>query len=151
MIYLRREYSQGEFVISTDPSRLDLRWIHGYLTNEAYWAKGIQFEVFLKSVTNSRCYGVYHGSAQVGFGRVISDFATLAYLADVFIAEKYRGQGLGKWLVGSIMTDPELRNLRRWMLLTLDAHGLYEQYGFESVIHPENVMEKVFKEKSVHS
>lgn len=140
-----REFSQGEFTISSDPVRLDLVWIHDYLANEAYWARGISYQVFQESVENSLCFGVYYQSAQVGFGRVISDYATFAYLADVFIDENQRGKGLGKWLVECILEYPELQGLRRWMLLTSDAHGLYEQYGFSPVLRPGNVMEKVAK------
>jgi GNAT superfamily N-acetyltransferase len=140
-----REFLQGEFTISSDPVRLDLVWIHDYLTNEAYWARGISYKVFQKSVENSLCFGVYYQSSQVGFGRVISDYATLAYLADVFIDENQRGKGLGKWLVECILEYPELQGMRRWMLLTSDAHGLYEQYGFSPVLRPGNVMEKVAK------
>jgi len=137
-----REFSRGEFVISSDPAKLDLVWIHNYLTNEAYWARGISYRVFEKSVENSLCFGVYHEFEQVGFGRVISDYATFAYLADVFIAENHRGQGLGKWLLECIIGYPELQDLRRWMLLTKDAHGLYGQYGFIPARNPERVMEK---------
>lgn len=138
-----REFKQGNFTISTDPSRLDLPWIHNYLTNEAYWARGITFPVFQRSVENALCFGVYHRSKQVGFGRVISDYATFAYLADVFIDEGYRRQGLGKWLVECIRSYPELQGLRRWMLVTSDAHGLYQQFGFKSLEHPERMMEIV--------
>lgn len=142
-----REFSRGEFVISSDPVRLDLVWIHDYLTNEAYWARGISYQVFQKSVENSLCFGVYYQSSQVGFGRVISDYATFAYLADVFIDENQRGKGLGKWLVECILEYPELQGLRRWILLTSDAHGLYEQYGFKPVLRPGNVLEKSAKFK----
>ena len=141
-----REFIREDFVISTDPSRLDLPWIHNYLANEAYWARGIPFPVFHKSVENSLCFGVYYQTAQVGFGRVISDYATFAYLADVFIAEQYRRRGLGKWLVDCILGYPELQGLRRWMLVTSNAHGLYEQQGFKPLLHPENVLELVAKE-----
>jgi len=137
-----REFSRGEFVISSDPAKLDLVWIHNYLTNEAYWARGISYQVFLKSVEKSLCFGVYRKIEQVGFGRVISDYATFAYLADVFIAENHRGQGLGKWLLECILGYPELQDLRRWMLLTKDAHGLYGQYGFIPMSNPGRVMEK---------
>ena len=139
-----REFKQGDFTISTDPSHLDLPWIHNYLANEAYWARGITFPVFQRSVENALCFGVYHRSKQVGFGRVISDYATFAYLADVFVDEGYRRQGLGKWLVECVRSHPELQGLRRWMLVTSDAHGLYQQFGFTSLEHPEKMMEIVF-------
>lgn len=138
-----REYQREDFTVSTDPALLDLAWVHNYLTNEAYWARGRTFPVFIKSVQNSLCFGVYHHSKQVGFGRVISDYATFAYLADVFIDEAYRGRGLGKWLVECVLSDPELQGLRRWMLVTSDAHGLYQRYGFSPLKYPEKLMEKV--------
>lgn len=138
----RYESSRGNYSIDSDPQRFNLAWVHNYLANDAYWAKGIPYPVFLKSIENSLCFGVYHNSMQVGFGRVITDFATFAYLADVFIAENQRGKGLGKWLVEHILGHPDLQGLRRWMLLTSDAHGLYEHYGFRLVKHPERVMEK---------
>ncbi len=135
------EFKRENYIISTDPSRLDLPWIHNYLTNDSYWAQGISFQVFRKSVANSLCYGVYHQEVQVGFGRVISDYATFAYLADVFIAEPYRQRGLGKWLVDCVLKHPDLQGLRRWMLVTKDAHGLYKQYGFKPLRRPESIME----------
>ena len=136
-----REFIREDFVISTDPSRLDLHWIHNYLANEAYWSRGIPFILFKRSIENSLCFGIYLQEAQVGFGRVISDYATFAYLADVFIAEQYRRRGLGKWLVDCILGYPELQGLRRWMLATKDAHGLYEPRGFSQLKHPEFLME----------
>lgn len=136
-----REYTRGEFLISSDPARLDLDWTHQFLTRDSYWAKGIPARVFQKSVENSLCFGIYHHDVQVGFGRVISDYATFAYLADVFISEQHRGQGLGKWLLESILSYPELQGLRRWMLATRDAQGLYEKYGFTPVRNPGNIME----------
>lgn len=142
MIIQRTESSRGDFSISSDPERLNLVWVHQYLANDAYWASGITFPVFQKSIENSLCFGMYLNSEQVGFGRVITDFATFAYLADVFIAENQRGKGLGKWLVEHILGHPDLQGLRRWMLLTSDAHGIYEQFGFRLVKHPEMVMEK---------
>jgi GNAT superfamily N-acetyltransferase len=139
------EFKRGEFLVSSDPARMDLVWIHDYLANESYWAKDLPFQIFQSSIENSLCFGIYQKTAQVGFGRVISDYATFAFLADVFIDDKYRGQGLGKWLVESILAYPELQGLRRWMLFTRDAHGLYEQYGFSPLTHPEKVMELVTK------
>src|SRR6266567_934639 len=110
------EHHRGEFVASTDPDRLDLDVIHGFLTN-CYWAKGIPREIVARSVEHSLCFGVYDGSGkQVGFARVISDFATYAYVADVFVLESHRGRGLGKALMGSIMEHPALQGLRRWSL-----------------------------------
>jgi GNAT superfamily N-acetyltransferase len=136
-----REFSHGEFVISSNAARLDLVWVHTYLANQSYWARGISYQVFQKSVENSLCFGVYYKIEQIGFARVISDFATFAFLADVFIAENQQGKGLGKWLLACVLGYPELQDLRRWMLLTKDAHGLYEQYGFTPVKRPGDVME----------
>ena len=135
------ESRRGEFLISTDPARLDLDVIHGFLTN-CYWSKGIPREVVARSIEHSLCFGVYDGSgAQVGFARVISDFATVAYLGDVFMLESHRGRGLSKWLMESITQHPALQGLRRWILLTRDAHGLYTKFGFTPVKAPERYME----------
>ncbi|MGP0020112.1 MAG: GNAT family N-acetyltransferase [Candidatus Sulfotelmatobacter sp.] len=135
------ENRRGEFLISTDAARLDLDVIHGFLTN-CYWAKGIPREVVVRSVEHSLCFGVYDGDgAQVGFARVVGDFATVAYLGDVFVLESHRGRGLSKWLMECIVRHPALQNLRRWILLTRDAHGLYAQFGFTPVKSPECYME----------
>jgi GNAT superfamily N-acetyltransferase len=149
------EHRRGEFLISTDPALLDLDVIHVFLTN-CDWAKGIPREVVARSIAHSLCFGVYDGSgttprlakdarhgvpAHVGFARVISDFATIAYLGDVFILESHRGRGLSKWLMECIMQHPALQNLRRWILLTREAHGLYAQFGFTPVKAPDRYME----------
>jgi GNAT superfamily N-acetyltransferase len=135
------ESRRGEFSVSTDRARLDLDVIHGFLTN-CYWAKGIPREVVVRSIEHSLCFGVYDGSgAQVGFARVISDFATIAYIGDVFVLDTHRGRGLGKWLMQCITLHPALQNLRRWILTTRDAHGLYSQVGFTPVKSPERFME----------
>jgi GNAT superfamily N-acetyltransferase len=134
------EYRRGEFVISTARDRLDLETVHGFLTN-CYWAKGISRETVVRSIEHSLCFGIYERSAQVGFARVVSDFATVAYLGDVFVLESHRGRGLSKWLMECIVQHPALQNLRRWILLTRDAHGLYSQFGFTPVKAPELYME----------
>jgi GNAT superfamily N-acetyltransferase len=134
------EYRKGDFQLSTDRERLDLDVIHRFLT-DCYWAKGISRELVARSIENSLCFGVYAGGKQVGFARVISDFATYAYLGDVFILDSFRGQGLGKWIMECIMRHPRLQGLRRWTLLTRDAHGLYSQFGFTSLKTPERYME----------
>jgi len=135
------ESRRGEFLISTERTRLDLDVIHGFLTN-CYWAKGIPREVVTRSIEHSLCFGVYDGSgAQVGFARVVSDFATVAYLGDVFVLESHRGRGLSKWMMECIMQHPALQSLRRWILLTRDAHGLYAQFGFTPVKAPDRYME----------
>jgi GNAT superfamily N-acetyltransferase len=127
------ECRRGEFLVSTDPARLDLVVIHEYLTN-CYWAKGVPREVVARSLEHALCFGIYDGSgAQVGFARVISDFATVAYIGDVFVLDSHRGQGLGKWLMETITQHPALQGLRRWILTTRDAHGLYSQVGFTPV------------------
>ena len=134
------EHRQGKFVISTDKERLDLDVVHGFLT-ESYWAKGIPREVVARSIENSLCFGVYGDGKQVGFARVISDYATYAYIGDVFVLESYRGHGLGKWLMECIMCHPWLQGLRRWSLATMDAHGLYAKSGFSPLKTPERFME----------
>jgi len=135
------EHRHGEFVISTDPRRLDLNTIHRFLTN-CYWAKGIPRAVVARSIEHSLCFGVYDGSGvQVGFARVVSDFATVAYLGDVFVLESYRGRGLSTWMMECIMHHPALQGLRRWILVTRDAHGLYSHFGFTPLKAPERYME----------
>ena len=135
------EYHRGEFLISTDRERLNLEVIYGFLTN-CYWAKGIPREVVERSIRHALCFGIYDGEgAQFGFARVISDFATVAYIGDVFVLETHRERGLGKWLMQCIMQHPALQNLRRWILTTRDAHALYSQVGFAPVKFPERFME----------
>ncbi|MGB2604077.1 MAG: GNAT family N-acetyltransferase [Candidatus Sulfotelmatobacter sp.] len=135
------EYRRDDFIISTNRERLSLNVIHGFLTN-CYWAKGISLEVVERSIEHSLCFGIYEANgAQVGFGRVVSDFATVAYLGDVFVLESHRGRGLSKWLMECVMKHPALQNLRRWILLTRDAHGLYSRSGFTPVKSPERYME----------
>ena len=134
------ERYQNDYCISTDKSRLDIHIIHHFL-KASYWATGIPLETVERSIAGSLCFGVYHASEQIGFARVISDLATFAYLADVFILEAYRGQGLSKWLLETIMSHPDLHGLRRWMLATRDAHELYRKFGFETVKSPDRWME----------
>ena len=135
------ECSRDGFTISTDKSRLDVLAIHDFLTNSSYWAHSVPLSTVQKSIENSLCFGVYKENKQVGFARVITDYAVFAYLADVFILEAYRGRGLAKWLIACIVSYPELQNLRRWMLATKDAHGLYAQYGFNPLSKPDRFME----------
>lgn len=134
--------ANGDFTINTDLSQLDIPFIHSYLTR-SYWAEGIPIETVQKAIDGSVCFGVYHQGKQVGFARVVTDTATFAYLADVFIIEDYRGKGLSKWLMKVIMQHESVQGLRRFMLATRDAHGLYKQFGFAEVTNPERLMQIV--------
>lgn len=136
------EITRGEFLISTDRSRLDFKMIQRFLVEDSYWACERTPEQTATAIENSFCFGVYHEEIQVGFARVVSDRATFAYLGDVFIIEEYRGRGLSKWLMGAIIGHPELQGLRRWVLATRDAHSLYEQFGFHQLVHPDRWMER---------
>ncbi|MFI5235585.1 MAG: GNAT family N-acetyltransferase [Gemmatimonadales bacterium] len=136
------EQRQGSYLISTDPTRLDLDVIHGYLT-QSYWSPGISREVVQRALAHSLCFGIYHDrDGQVGFGRVVTDQATFGYLADVFVLEAHRGHGLSKTLMEVVMAHPALQGLRRFTLATRDAHGLYAQFGFTPLEKPERHMEK---------
>jgi GNAT superfamily N-acetyltransferase len=137
-----------EYVISTDPARLDLDVIHKFLSQESYWARGIPRETVVRSFPQSICFGVYavddvaQSQQQVGFARVVTDRAVFAYIADVFILSDHRGKGLSKRLMEAVFAHPDLQNLRRWILATADAHGLYRQFGFTSLSKPERLMER---------
>jgi GNAT superfamily N-acetyltransferase len=134
------ELRRGEYLISTDKSRLDLGVVHDFLST-SYWAVGVPLEVVKRSIENSLVFGVYEGEEQVGFARVVTDYDTFAYLADVFVLESHRGRGLGRWLIEAVVSHPDLRGLRRWMLATGDAHELYRKYGFAGLGRPEIFME----------
>ena len=134
------ETSKDGHLISTDRSKLDLALIHDYLSKESYWAKNIPLQTVERSIENSFCFGLYKNNLQIGFARAITDYATFAYLADVFIIEKYRGSGLSKWLMETIMNCEALQGLRSWMLATKDAHSLYEKFGFKVIDNPERFM-----------
>jgi GNAT superfamily N-acetyltransferase len=134
------ETHRDNFTISTDLSRLDLDTICNFLTR-AYWAKGRPREYTERALANSLVFGVYDGDRQIGLARVVTDYAIFAYLCDVFIHEDYRAHGLGKWLIQTILGHPDLRIVRRWLLVTTDAHGLYKQYGFTSIPDPERLMQ----------
>ncbi len=140
---MTHEWRRGEYLISTDKSRLDLTFIHNFLTT-SYWAAGIPLEVVRRSIEHSLSFGLYKEDQQIGYARVITDYATFAYLGDVFILEPFRGQGLSKWLMEVIVTHPELQGFRRWILLTKDAHGLYKKVDFTEVKTPERYMERFF-------
>jgi GNAT superfamily N-acetyltransferase len=136
------EWSRSPYVISTDPARIDVDAVHRYLSNESYWAKGIPRDRVERSIAGSLCFGLYAGEAQVGFARVVTDRATFAYLCDVYVDAAHRTGGLGKWLMEVVMGHPDLQGLRRFLLGTRDAHGLYAKYGFTPMKAPDRFMEK---------
>jgi GNAT superfamily N-acetyltransferase len=134
------ETQHRQFTISTDPNRLDFDIICDFL-KRAYWANTRPRERTVRAFQNSLVFGVYDGDKQIGMARVVSDYSIFAYLCDVFIHEDYRAQGIGKWLMQTIMEHPDLKEMRRWVLVTSDAHGLYEQYGFTTIEDPEHWMQ----------
>jgi N-acetylglutamate synthase-like GNAT family acetyltransferase len=134
--------SRGKYNINTDKNKMDIDFIHAFLTS-SYWAEGISKEIISKSIEGSLCFGVFSDEKQIGFARMITDSATFAYLADVFIDEAHRGKGLSKWLMEVILSHPDLQGLRRLMLATRDAHGLYAQFGFTPLTDPERLMQIV--------
>ncbi|MDP4149501.1 MAG: GNAT family N-acetyltransferase [Bacteroidota bacterium] len=136
------QWQKDEFVISTDPARIDIPYVHAFLSTKSYWAGGVPIEIVRASINGSLCFGMYAGERQVGFTRVITDKATFGYLADVFIDEGYRGRGLSKWMMETILGHPELQGFRIWQLSTRDAHGLYEQFGFEVPADPRRIMRR---------
>ncbi|HEY9257834.1 GNAT family N-acetyltransferase [Chitinophaga sp.] len=133
---------EGEYHITSDKARLDLHAIHDYLSKESYWAQNIPFDTVQKSISGALCFGVFHENKQVGFARVITDGAVFGYLADVYILTPYRGKGLSKFLMRTILAHPDLQGLRRMLLVTSDAHGLYRQFGFTEVPNPEKFMQR---------
>jgi GNAT superfamily N-acetyltransferase len=139
---MHHTFTQGELTISTDKTLLDIDAVHDFLANESYWAKTRSPEQTRTAIENSLCFGLYDGGRQIGFARVVSDFATFAYIGDVYVLEEYRGRGLSKWLMRTIVEHPQLQGLRRWVLATRDAHGLYEQFEFAALRHPERWMER---------
>ncbi|HEY0756382.1 MAG TPA: GNAT family N-acetyltransferase [Ktedonobacteraceae bacterium] len=141
---MQQTWERGEYTVSTERARLDMEMIHHFLSR-SYWAKGIPRPLVERSIEHSLPFGVYHGTRQVGFARVISDYATFAYIGDVFMLEEYRGQGLSTWLMEIIVGHPELQGLRRWLLMTRDAHGLYKKVGFLPSRTPERIMERYFE------
>jgi GNAT superfamily N-acetyltransferase len=138
-----------EYVISTDPAWLDVDVIHRFLSEESYWARGIPREIIVRSLPHSICFGAYatedgtQPRRQIGFARIVTDRATFAYLADVFVLPDHRKKGLSKRLMEAVLAHPDLQNLRRWILATADAHGLYRQFGFTSLSKPERIMERL--------
>jgi GNAT superfamily N-acetyltransferase len=134
------EWTKDDFLISTDKEKIDALYVHQFLS-KSYWAENIPLETIRRSIEGSLCFSVVYLNHQVGFARVITDEATFAYLADVFIDENFRGKGLSKWLMEVIISYPTLQGLRRFMLATRDAHGLYKQFGFEPMKNPDRWME----------
>lgn len=131
----------ADYEISTDPHRLDVNVIHKFLTEDSYWSPGIPRATVERAIANSLCFGVYRNNAQIGFARIVTDKSTFALLADVFILEAHRGKGLSKRLMRSIVEHDDLQGLRRFLLLTSDAHGLYSQFGFTEIGSPQRFME----------
>lgn len=134
------EHIRGEYRISTDSARVDVAAVHAFLST-SYWAEGIPREVVARAIAGSIPFSLFHGKAQVGFARVVTDRATFAYLADVYVLDAHRGRGLAVWLIETVMAHPDLQGLRRFSLATRDAHGLYARFGFTPVAAPERLME----------
>ena len=136
-------YQRSSYFIYTDPAKADVAAVHKYLSEDSYWAENVPFEIVEKSLRNSLCFSLYDAEKQIGLARIITDKATFAYLCDVYVLPEFRGQGLSKWLMECVKDHPDLQNLRRFMLATKDAHGLYTQFGFKPVAAPERLMEVV--------
>ena len=136
------QWQKGEFLISTDLQLLDFDLIYDFLSNRSYWANGRAMQTIRRSTEHSLCFGIFHGKQQVGFARVVTDYATFAWVADVFVLEEFRGRGLSKWLMEVIISHPDLQGFRRWALATKDAHELYRRFGFNELKHPERWMER---------
>ena len=140
-----QEWRRGHYRISTDPALIDVDLVHRFLCNDSYWSRGISRDVVARSIEHSLAFGLYNESGadrrQAGFARAITDYATFAYLADVFVLPEHRGRGLGVWLIECVRAHPALQGLRVWRLATADAHGLYEKHGFRAQAHPERMME----------
>jgi len=132
---------RGAYFLSTDRSLLDVELIHNFLSEQSYWAPGIPREIVERSLANSLCFGLFHESEQVGFARFVTDRATFAWLGDVFVIDAHRGQGLGKWMVETLLTHPDVQGLRRILLGTRDAHDLYARYGFTPLSDPSRFLE----------
>lgn len=137
-----REWQRDEYTISTDSKRLDISVIHDFISNQSYWAQGRSVETVQRALDNSLNFGIYKTDQQVGFGRVVTDYATFAWIADVFVLTEYRGRGLSKWLVEVMLEHPQLQGFRRWVLATKDAHSLYARFGFIELHRPERWMER---------
>ena len=136
------EFHRDQFTISTDPSRLDMNAVYDFLSR-SYWAQTRPRERTDLAFANSLVFGLYEGSRMIGMARVVTDFSIVAYLCDVFILEEFRGQGLGKWLMQNVLEHPDLKHIRRWLLATDNAHGLYQQFGFEQLPEVEKWMQRL--------
>lgn len=132
----QQEFVKDDFLLSNDKSKLNIDTIHGFL-RRSHWAPNRKRETVVKSIEHSLCYGIYHNQRQVAFARLVTDYCTYAYLCDVFVDESHRGRGLSKWMIGCILENPDLSELRRFTLATKDAHGLYEKFGFKPLSHEE--------------
>jgi N-acetylglutamate synthase-like GNAT family acetyltransferase len=137
-----RQWQQGEYTISTDDSLLDIRVIHDFISRESYWGQGRAIAVVQRALDHSLNFGLYKDRQQIGFARVVTDYATFAWVADVFVLPAYRGRGLSKWLMTVILSHSELQGFRRWVLATKDAHGLYARFGFIPLHRPERWLER---------
>jgi GNAT superfamily N-acetyltransferase len=135
------EIQETNLLISDDPALLDRALVHHFLSEHSYWARGVPREMVDRSLEHSLCFGVYRDGQQIGFARAVTDFATFAWLADVFIVEDNRAKGIGKKLVAAVLGHPRLQGMRRFLLGTRDAHGLYARFGFQPLAHPERFME----------
>ncbi|HEV7743603.1 MAG TPA: GNAT family N-acetyltransferase [Pyrinomonadaceae bacterium] len=135
-------WERGDYSISTDRSRLDVELIHDFISNTSYWGQGRALAVVQRSLDNSLNFGLYKNTEQVGFARVVTDYATFAWIADVFVLPEHRGRGLSKWLMEVMLSYPSLQGFRRWVLATKDAHSLYERFGFIQLHRPERWMER---------
>ncbi len=142
MIVSEFKKTRGQYEISTDPNRIDLDAVHAYLTR-SYWCEGIPKDLLAKAIAGSLCFSLFDGGRQIGFARVVTDRATFAYLCDVYVLEEHAGRGLGKWLIEEMQSHPDLQGLRRFLLVTKDAHGLYSQFGFQPLQNPARHMEIV--------
>lgn len=136
------ERKKGKFLITTDKRKLQIDFIHHWLSCESYWARNISRDAVKRVLRYSLCFGVFDGVKQIGFAKVVTDFTTTAYVGDVFIIADYRGRKLGQWLMNTMIAHPELQGLRRWILATRDAHGLYAKSGFKPLAKPERWMER---------
>ncbi|MDR5857633.1 GNAT family N-acetyltransferase [Caballeronia sp. LZ062] len=139
------KWTRGDYRVTTDIDSFDFDVIHHYLSEVAYWSPGVPRETVERAARHSLAFGLFEGTQQIGYARMITDTATFAYLADVFVLPARQGAGLGKWMMECVMSHPDLQRLRRMMLVTSDAHGLYARFGFRASAHPERIMEKTAK------